>query len=217
MNWVWLDEFIPLAYKKLPGIDSEGNAIRAIVKTIEHDSLSSRAERGLKPVRVILFANPFTWNNPILSYFHVLPRYGRYRAGPDIAVEMLEPLPSGRKRGEKMTSEEFLGAEVNRNQGWKNQLAFVRERWPTVTPRWSLRFGSDFFTVYLDEHCNAYCRRCDGHSGCERFSVGVCDEGEEIMGKRLREFLKKLTFTGKITYRNINDKFDFQNLVTDEL
>ncbi len=217
MNWVWLDEFIPLAYKKLPGIDSEGDAIRAIVKTIEHDSLSSRKERGLKPVRVILFANPFTWNNPILSYFHVLPRYGRYKAGPDVAVEMLEPIEDKRKRGQKMTSEEFLGEEVNRNQGWQKQLAFVKDKWPTVAPRWSLRFGVDYFTIYLDEHCEAYCRRCSGHSGCERFSSGVCDEGEEIMGKKMRDFLKRITFAGRITYQNLNDKFDFQNLVVEEL
>ena len=27
MKWVWLDEFIPMAYKKIPGVASEGDAI----------------------------------------------------------------------------------------------------------------------------------------------------------------------------------------------
>lgn len=215
MNWVWLDEFIPLAYKKLPGIDSEGDAIRAIVKTIEHDSLSSREERGLKSVRVILFANPFTWNNPILSYFHVLPKYGRYRAGPDVAVEMLEPMPEERKG--KMTADEFLGNEVNRNQGWKKQLAFVKEKWPVVIPKFSLRFGVDYFTIYFDENLNAYCKRCEEHTNCERMAADVCDEGEEMMSKNMCDWVKKITFCGRVTYRNVNDKFDFQNAVFETL
>ena len=81
LNWIWLDEFIPLVYKKLPGVVSEGDALRAIVKTVEHDTVHTREEKGLKPVRVLMFANPFTWNNPMLSYFKVLPRYGIYKIG----------------------------------------------------------------------------------------------------------------------------------------
>lgn len=215
MNWMWLDEFIPLAYKKLPGIDSEGDAIRAIVKTIEHDSLSSRKERGLKEVRVILFANPFTWNNPILSYFHVQPKYGRYRAGPDVAVEILEPLPVEKKG--KMTVDEFLGDEVNRNQGWKKQLAFVSEKWPVVVPKFSIRFGIDYFTIYFDGNLNAYCRRCEKHTNCEKLSTDFCDEDEEAMSKTFSDWIKRVTFGGRVIYRNINDKFDFQNAVFETL
>lgn len=211
MNWVWLDEFIPLAYKKLPGIDSEGDAIRAIVKTIEHDSLSSRKERGLKPVRVILFANPFTWNNPILSYFHVLPQYGRYRAGPEIAVEMLEPIPE-EKRG-KMTADDFLGNEVNRNQGWARQLSYVEEEWPIVRPTMSLRFDVDYFGIYLDDHARWYCKRLKDHINCERYSAGTCDPGELSISKKLLQYINRQCVAGRITYKTINDKFDFQNAV----
>jgi hypothetical protein len=209
MNWVWLDEFIPLAYKKLPGIDSEGDAIRAIVKTIEHDSLASRTDRGLKPVRVILFANPFTWNNPILSYFHVLPKYGRYRAGPEIAVEMLEPVPEERKG--KMTADDFLGNEVNRNQGWARQLSYVEEEWPVVNPRMSLRFDNDYFGIYVNARGDWYCKRNKEHLNCERFSATTCDPGELSLHRMLLQYISRLCVSGKITYKSINDKFDFQN------
>lgn len=211
MNWLWLDEFIPMAYKKLPGIESEGDAIRTIMKTIEHDSLCSREERGLKPVRMIMFGNPFTWDNPILSYFRVQPKYGLYRAGPDIAVEMMEPLE--RKRKGKMTVDEFLGDGVLKNQGWKNQTSFVKEKWGTVIPRVSIRFGKDYFTLYRDEHLNAYCKRCEGHSGCAKYSAAICEEGELMMSEKMKKALKKMCYGGKITYRDINDKFDFQNAV----
>lgn len=211
MNWLWLDEFIPMAYKKLPGIESEGDAIRTIMKTIEHDSLCSREERGLKPCRMIMFGNPFTWNNPILSYFRVQPRYGRYRAGPDIAVEMLEPLPTERKG--KLTVDEFLGDSVIKNQGWKEQMSFIQEKWPTVRPKTSIRFGDDYFTVYLDAKYQAYCRRCEGHSGCGKYTDGICEEGELVMSGRMRKYLKSIVYEGKIVYKNINDKFDFQNAI----
>lgn len=214
MNWVWLDEFIPLAYKKLPGIDSEGDAIRAVVKTIEHDSLSSRKERGLKPVRVILFANPFTWNNPILSYFHVLPKYGRYKAGPEVAVEMLEPMPKADKRGRKQTADDFLGDEVNRNQGWEKQLAYVQEKWPVVRPRWSIRFGNDYFCVYRDANARMYCMRTEGHSNCERYTADACmDESEMVMASIMRKYIYQTCTSGGFIYKNMNDKFDFQNCV----
>lgn len=211
MNWVWLDEFIPLAYKKLPGIDSEGDAIRAIVKTIEHDSLASRKDRGLKPVRVILFANPFTWNNPILSYFHVLPKYGRYRAGPEIAIEMLEPVPEEKKG--KMTADDFLGDEVNRNQGWQRQLSYVDENWPTVRPRMSIRFENDYFGIYFDDHARWYCKRIKEHLNCERYSATTCEYGELSISSIMRNYMSRQCVTGKVTYKTINDKFDFQNAV----
>lgn len=210
MDWVWLDEFIPMAYKKLPGIDSEGDAIRTIIKTIEHDSLSTREERGLKRVRMIMFANPFTWNNPILSYFRVQPKYGRYRAGPDIAIEMLEPLPA--EKG-KMDVDTFLGDEVNTNQGWMQQMSYVKEDWPVVNPRWSIRFGSTYFTVYCDEVVNMYVRKMKGHTNCARYADGICEEGECVMTTKLRKYLKTLVVGGGFMYPDLNTKFDFQNAV----
>lgn len=210
MNWVWLDEFIPMAYKKLPGIESEGDAIRTIIKTIEHDTLAPRESRGLKRVRMIMFANPFTWNNPILSYFRVQPRYGRYKAGPDIAVEMLEPVKS--QRG-KMTVDTFLGDEVNTNQGWEKQLSYIKEKWPVVNPRMSVRFGKDIFTIYYDEHLNMYVKRTKEHSNCPRYCEGVCEEGELMMITKFRKWLKNNATGGGFYYRSLNDKFDFQNAV----
>ena len=210
MDWVLLDEFIPMAYKKLPGIESEGDAIRTIIKTIEHDSLSSREERGLKRVRMIMFANPFTWNNPILSYFRVQPRYGRYRAGPDIAIEMLKPLEV--QKG-KMNVDTFLGDEVNINQGWMKQLSYVKEKWPVVHPRMSLRFGNAYYTIYCDEVHEMYVKRMKDHTNCVRYSEGICEEGECMMTTKLRKWLKSNTYGGGFYYKDLNTKFDFQNAV----
>ena len=226
MNWVWLDEFIPLVYKKLPGVVSEGDAIRTIVKTIEHDSVHSREEKGLKPLRVLMYANPFTWNNPILSYFKIDPRkgYGVHRAGPGVAYEILEPMAYENKG--KMTVDEFLGDEVNRNQGFLEQNAFVVERWPKgLIPHMSLRLGGMYFTLYrkAEGGKRLYVKKMNGHTDIQRINTltgkpileryGTMDGLKEdemcIDGLKIFDGLKRMAWKGDLWFSDINCKFDF--------
>lgn len=222
MNWVWLDEFIPLVYKKLPGVVSEGDAIRTIVKTIEHDSVRSREEKGLKPLRVLMYGNPFTWNNPLLSYFKIDPRkgYGVHRAGPGVAYEILEPVEVKRKG--KMTVDEFLGDEVNRNQGWMDEDAFVSEVPKGAVPEMSVRIGGKYYAMYRKGRV-VWIVEKRGHIDV-RVNVGkrsvmywfgtlrglqedeVCLE-RIAMGKRLKEE----TYKGVYRFESLNTKFDWLN------
>ena len=220
MNWVWLDEFIPLVYKKLPGVVSEGDAIRTIVKTIEHDSVRSREEKGLKPLRVLMFANPFTWNNPLLSYFRIDPRkgFGVHRAGPGIAYEILAPMEVERKG--KMTAEEFLGDEVNRNQGWMDEGAFVMPLPKGAVPITSIRIGSKYYTQYRKGNTVWICEKpchTDVRKQMERRSIllwfGTLDglqEDEVCLDKApIGKRLKDSTAMGNYRYDTINTKFDW--------
>lgn len=223
MNWVWLDEFIPMAYKKLPGVDDEGDALRAIVKTIEHDTNLTREDKGLKPVRVLMVGNPFTWNNPILSYFHFDARagYGIHRAGPGVVYENLIPIPE-KKRG-KMSVDEFLGNEVNRNQGWLKQDAFVAALPKGSVPRVSFRFDNKYFCMYRSPS-NGYwiCKR-KGHTHIDDMTqftgyVGTLEalqESEMYFNKEWRKRMQGMIFAGTLRYESINTKFDFQRCVQD--
>lgn len=220
MNWVWLDEFIPLVYKKLPGVNSEGDAIRTIVKTIEHDTVHSREEKGLKPLRVLMYANPFTWNNPLLSYFKIDPRkgFGVHKAGPGVAYEILAPVEVKRKG--KMTVDEFLGEEVNRNQGWMNEDAFVSDVPRGAIPEMSIRIGTAYYTIYKKDR-NAWISERPCHTDIRRAGrgrsvliwFGTLDglQEEEVcldrapLGKRLKEE----TARGVYRFDTVNTKFDW--------
>ena len=225
VNWMWLDEFIPLVYKKLPGMDSEGDAIRTIVKTIEHDTVRTRQEKGLKPLRVIAFANPFTWNNPILSYFKIVPRgYGIWRVGPDIVCENLPPFER-EKKDRKMTVDEFLGDEVNKNQGYRDEMAYVGDMPKGAIPVESIRLGTKFFTLYKSDNKRVYVKQKGEHtlvskeySGYVMNRVYGTLEGLQenevcIDGTKHLEVLKSMAYRGMIYYENINTKFDFLNSI----
>lgn len=222
MNWIWLDEFIPLVYKKLPGVVSEGDAIRTIVKTVEHDTVRSRKEKGLKPLRVLMYANPFTWNNPILSYFKLDPRkgYGVHRAGPGVAYEILAPYEKTRKG--KMTVDEFLGDEVNRNQGWMEEDAFVMDLPKGAEPFMSVRIGDKYYGHYR-KNGNIWISRRGGHFNLNMTVRGydlntrygtleglredeICMD-KMLMGKKLKE----QTYSGIYRFTDINSKFDWIN------
>lgn len=220
LNWVWWDEFIPMAYKKLPGVPNEGDALRVIMKTIEHDTVHSREEKGLKKLRVLMFANPFTWNNPVLSYFHVRPQYGIHRIGPDIVCELLEPYEEKRKG--KMTMDEFLGDEVNRNQGWKDQMAYVKELPKNCEPCYSIRLMDRFFVLYRSpsnrywvtersKHLQIEKRYLGGRSVlmCYGSLEGLTEEENVLDDTELHKWLKRLCYGGKLWYTDINCKFDF--------
>lgn len=226
MNWVWLDEFIPLVYKKLPGVSSEGDAIRTIVKTIEHDTVHTREEKGLKPLRVLMYANPFTWNNPLLSYFKIDPRkgYGVHKAGPGVAYEILEPVEV--RKGGKMTVDQFLGDEVNRNQGWMEENAFVMDIPKGSIPILSIRIGERYFTQYRkgsvtwvsERSCHTDVRMQTGKRSVLMW-FGTLDGLKEdevcidrtIWGKRFKEE----TYKGIYRYDNLNTKFDWLNAINE--
>lgn len=212
LNWVWVDEFIPLVYKKLPGVVSEGDALRTIIKTIEHDTVRTREEKGLKPVRVIMYANPFTWNNPILSYFHIngLLGPGIHRAGPGVVWELLEPHEDV-KKDSKMTVDEFLGDEVYKNMGFMQQDAFVEKIPKGAIPMYQIRFGKNRYTLYQQRNI-FYVKATKGDNmnlRCFGTMVGRQEFERAFEDSGLENSLKKMCYSGKVKYVDINVKFDF--------
>lgn len=223
LDWVWLDEFIPLVYKKLPGMASEGDAIRTIVKTIEHDTVHTREEKGLRPVRVLMFANPFNWDNPILSYFKIngLLGPGIHRAGPGVVWEMLDVLPS--KEGGKMTVDEFLGEEVHKNMGFMDQGTFVASVPKGAVPYLSMRIGRAYFLIY--QHGGKYwIKKAKQHrdimsqyGGKVLMKFGSLDglqESEQCLeGSSQLDRFKQMAYRGRLWFDDINVKFDFLNAI----
>lgn len=211
LNWVWVDEFIPLVYKKLPGVVSEGDALRTIIKTIEHDTVRTREEKGLKPVRVIMYANPFTWNNPILSYFHIngLLGPGIHKAGPGVVWELLEPVETKRKG--KMTVDEFLGDEVFKNMGFMDQNAFVKKMPKGAVPMYQVRFRRNRYLLY-QRHNDFYIKSTNTDNlylKCFGTMEGRQDFERAIEGSGLEKALQKMCYAGKVNFVDINVKFDF--------
>lgn len=223
MAWVWLDEFIPLQKKKLRGIDSEGDALRAIVKTIEHDTVHSRAEKGLKNVRVLMFANPFTWDNEILRYFKINPfmGFGVHRVGSNIVCEMLPPLYNDDDPNAEVDA--FLGDEVHKNIGWMEQNSYVKPLPKGAKPQYSVRIGDEFFILYhanglvwvkkVKKHGNIQLSLPNGKTTQMRFGTLEGLKEDEIcldkhpLGKRLHEEM----YLGAWYYPDINTKFAWIN------
>ena len=216
MNWIWLDEFIPLVYKKLPGVSSEGDAIRTIVKTVEHDSVHSREEKGLKPLRVLMYANPFTWNNPILAYFKVKPRYGVWKVGPGVVCELIEPLE--KKEGGKMTVDEFLGDEVNKNQGWMKQDAFICPKEKGSVPKYSIRLDDEYYGLYsMNNPKNLYVMRRPDHINAPRVLgtlEGLHEYEECFDGSGIETGLVRMAWKGNLWFEDMNCKFSFMNKIS---
>lgn len=225
LTWVWLDEFIPLKYTKIPGVVSEGDALRTIMKTIDHDTAHPRKDRGLKPLRCLMYANPFNWNNPILSYFKVVPKVGIHRVGPGVVCELLPPYEE-EKRDRKMTVDEFLGDEVNKNQGWNDQMAFVMPLGKNAEPFMSLRISDKFFTLYKRESVTWVIEK-RAHTDVQlhygkrptmaRYGTvdGLREDEKCINGSRWIETMKAWAYSGKLRYDTINTKFDFLNALSE--
>lgn len=224
LTWVWLDEFIPLQYKKLPGIKSEGDAIRTILKTIDHDSIRSRKDRGLKPLRMIMYANPFNWDNPILSYFGIDSALGVgvHRAGPGVVWELLDVLPDTRTDN-KMTVDDFLGDDVHKSQGYMNQSHFVSPIPKGSVPLMSLRIDTRYFVIYK-RRSQYWVKRTKAHSeiysqygGRILMHYGTLDglqETEQCLNKSsYLDHLKQLCYRSKMHFADINSKFDFLNAI----
>lgn len=224
VNWIWIDEFITPDTKKLRGIKSIGDAIRVVMKTVDHDSAHPRETRGLKPLRVLMFANPFTWDNELLAYFKVLPKgFGIHRAGPDIVYEMLEPLPDDGK----MTMDKFLGDEVNKNMGFLQQAAFVDKCPKGVVPAYSLRFGDHYYHLFKTKTAydtNVYVKQAKTHRRCfnmlgEEVRFGTLDglkEDEICINKtQLYKMFLSMLYNGKFRFPDLNVKFSFMNDLQD--
>nr|DAK61402.1 MAG TPA: Terminase [Caudoviricetes sp.] len=216
VNWIWFDEFIPLVYKKLPGVVSEGDAIRAIMKTVDHDTTHPRESKGLKPLRVLLYANPFTWDNPILSYFKVIPRgYGIWRVGPDIVCEMLPPID--KTEGGKQTMDDFLGDEVHRNQAWADQSSFVMPIPKGAEPVYSIRLDKEYYTLYRTQSSNiGYIKQHNAHTNA-RTKLGTLtglSEDERIITSQFKSYLDSWTRSSALRYDTINTKFNWIRAIT---
>lgn len=216
LNWIWWDEFIPLVYKKLGGVSSEGDALRAIVKTVEHDTRHSRIEKGLKPLRVLLFANPFTWDNPILGYFRVRPSYGIHRVGPEIVCEHIEPEESVKKG--KQTVDDFLGDEVNKNRGWMDQVSFIAQKWPKNMRPWiSLRFRNNYYMMYrLDGTRKVFVEMSNGHDKRDGVMFmgtleGLKENEQPYEYWKYKDVFMTMSYKGEVWYKDINTKFNFLN------
>jgi len=223
---IWWDEFIPLAWKKLPGIRSEGDALRTIVKTVDHDSTRSRKERGLKQISVFLYANPFTWDNPILSYFKVNPLvgYGVHRVGPGVVCEMIPPIEKDRGY---MTADDFLGQEVNRNEGWKDQMAYIEKVPSGSVPMLSFRFDTRYFTIYSAANGRRYVKETNRHANIMRRNPMTGKEFRYVIGTHegLKEderciedggwkrILTGWLYDGETMYHDANTKFDWVGCV----
>lgn len=212
LNWVWVDEFIPLVYKKLPGVISEGDALRTIIKTIEHDTVRTRKMKGLKEVRVIMFANPFTWNNPILSYFHIdgLKGPGIHKAGPGVVWELLAPY-EGNKEDGKMTVDEFLGDEVYKNMGFLDQAGFVEKAPKGCRLEYQIRIGRNRYWMMRQNNLY-YIVRSDKDNKkvlCYGSMNGRQPFEEAWEPSAIKTYVEKLAHSGKLRYDDINIKFDF--------
>lgn len=214
LNYVWLDEFIPMVYKKLQGVKSEGDALRTILKTIDHDSAHPRETRGYKKLRCFLVGNPHNWNNPLLSYFHVEPGlgYGLHRIGPDIVLEHIEPLAEEEKKGPQ-TVDEFLGEEVHKADGWRAQTGFIHAVPRGSVPEVSLRLGRRYYGVLKASSGDMYVKEYSGHCCSRRYGTtdGMVKGEQNICGSVILKAIEKRVLNGGFMYESVNTKFNFQN------
>lgn len=214
LNFVWLDEFIPMVQKKLQGVKSEGDALRTIMKTIDHDSAHPRETRGYKPLRCFLVGNPHNWNNPLLSYFHVdaAVGYGVHRIGPGIVCEHIPPIEDLHVGGQ--TVDEFLGEEVHRADGWKAQVGFIRKIPTGAVPIYSVRVDRRFYHILKSSAGDVFVREADGHCPI-KWKYGTTEgmipgEKNVLSGGFLKATQRRIQ-DGGFYYPDINVKFNFQN------
>ena len=214
LNWMWWDEFIPLAWTKLPGIDSEGDALRTIYRTIDHDSAHPRESKGLKPLRVLMYGNPMTWDNPLLSYFKIDPLrgVGVHRVSKDIVYEILPPL----ERTDNTS--EVLGDEVDRNMAFLSQGSFCSPIPKGAKPVLSVRISSEFYTFY-EAHGSTWVKKRREHTPIQSRRSGMLIQFGTLDGLREEERcledtqypdrLRRMLYRGQLQFESMNTKFDF--------
>ena len=177
----------------------------------EQDTVHTREEKGLKPVRVIMFANPFTWNNPILSYFKIngLLGPGIHKAGPGIVWELLEPFEE--KKGGKMTADEFLGDAVYKNMGFMDQKAFIEPIPKGAIPMYQVRFGKNRYWMYQQKN-RLYVKQSKKDNellNCYGTMDGRMHFEKSIEDSQFYRILQKQCYNGNVMFVDINCKFDF--------
>lgn len=214
LDWVWWDEFIPMAWTKIPGISSEGDALRTIYKTIDHDTEHPREERGYRPLRVLMYGNPRTWDNPILSYFDVDPLkgIGIHRAKKDTVCEILEPL----ERNED---------EVDRNMAFLSQGSFCSPIPKGSAPVASFRLGTEFYVLYQSQDGRYWIKRTKQHAGivsrrsgmqiCYGTLEGLREEERCLEDTAYPQRLRTMMYRGQLRFENLNTKFDFMRAMSD--
>ncbi len=211
LSWMYVDEFIPLAWKKLPGIQSEGETIETIADTIDHDTVHPRTERGFKPLRVILIANPFTFDNPILSYFGVngLLGPGIWKSTKHRSV-VWEYLPEGKGK------ENAISNVANRSAAkMAGTAAFVEPAPKGSVPVFSVRIVDKYFLFreygYTGLH---YVSETDGHQvpagRRKRYGTleGLQEEETAVEVVQMLDRILNEASRGLLRYADVNCKFD---------
>lgn len=213
MAWVIWDEFIPLKWTKIAGIENEGEAFEVICSTIDHDGINDRKSKGFKPLRAVLFCNPFTFDNPVLSYFGVngLLGYGIWKSKkPNVIWEYLEP-GHMRDRGDV--------SDINSRNAAKEQAAFVEVRPKESIPFMSVRLMDKCFVFWkykkmvglywvTESKLHANVRKIYGTLEGLREDE-ICLESQTIMLKGLQSYAQR----GLLRYEDLNCKFDYLNRV----
>ena len=204
MAWVWIEEFVPIAWKKIGGVVDEGEAIETIVKTIEHDTPENRRKKGLPEVRVIMHANPARWDNPILAYFGCVPfGYGIRRMSDKVVVEILE---------DRDTGENYVNKGIATNAQWKDMLHFIAPVAKTAVPWISVRVVEHYYLVYRRIDIS-YVKIIKGHTIDEAQRWGTLDGLREdercINGTRVYDLLMRDAYKGRMRFVDINTKFQF--------
>lgn len=220
ITWIVIDEFITPTTMKMRGVKSPGDAIRMIMKTCDHDTTHPREERGLKPLRVIMIGNPFTWNdaNGLLAYFHIVPKkFGIQRMDTDIVLELLEP--DNTKSG-KRSLDDVLGDEVNKNMSFLKEMTLVEPVPKFSVPDISIRLGVLFFALYRAPNRETWIKGVSKHvnvkEGRTFGSMDGLQDGEIcIEGTEVLKHLWKATYNSDVHFDTINTKFTWLNALNE--
>lgn len=159
---------------------------------------------------------------PHIELFKLRPKVGIHKIGPGVVMEMLEPHKP--KKGGKMTADDFLGNEVNINQGWAEEMAFIEVDWRSdFIPAMSIRIKNQYFMIHQKPgvHGIWYCSNSTKHENTagvvtyDRWgSQDGLTDGETCIDRT--EFLKLIQEKirrGQMRYKDLNSKFDFQNAI----
>lgn len=208
LDWVWMDEFIPVKYTKLPGINNEAEALQDVMITIDHDAYHSREERGLRKLRFIGTFNPKTWDNPIIQGFRLLPKgYGFTRIHRDIILEMVK-IPEGVLREE--SAEEWLNnGSARKCEDWLDQNALVEPLPKGAKPMCTLRM-KDTFTLYVNAG-KLYWLKTSKNLETKWTLNDFPKEGEAYLPEGTKKMFRRYIQRGLVRFPDMNVKFEFIN------
>ena len=117
-----------------------------------------------------------------------------------------------------MTVDEFLGDEVNKNQGWMKQDAFVCDKPKGSEPKISLRLGDEYYGLYtMNNPKNLFVAAKKDHINAPRV-LGTLDglhEYEECFdGTPIEKGLLRMAWKGNLWFEDMNCKFSFMNKIS---